>query len=152
MFSLFHLCTSHVLHPFMQHRLQTLRSTLLHNVTPHAVETPTSCLFPSCLLMLVGILKWVEFRTKHSSWTCLIMPTCGERSREARVSDIKQEYATGNRPEGNIFLACPPVDAHGETMPVCVCVCVLAARMRGLGFISTSNWWVVQVQFYVRCL
>ncbi len=58
------------------------------------------------------------------------MPTCGEASREARVSHIKyQGYATGSHPEGNTSLASPPADAHGETMSrrVCVCVCVCVA-------------------------
>lgn len=53
------------------------------------------------------------------------MQTCGETSREDRVGHIKQGYATGDLPEGNISLAFPPVDVHGATMSsVCVCVCV----------------------------
>lgn len=90
---------------------------VLHNTT--CGGDPYQLSYPSCLWMLVGILKWVEFKTKLSSWSCWLMPACGEKSREAQVSCIKQGYATGNLPEGNISLASPPVDSHaqGETMP-----------------------------------
>lgn len=94
----------------------------------HLQRRPLPATPPSCLWMQVGILKWVEFITKHSSWSCWLMPTCGERSREAQISRIKQRYVTGNPPEGNISFASPPGDAHGETMWWRVCVC-MSGRM-----------------------
>ena len=62
----------------------------------------------------------------------LLMPTCGERGREARLCHIKQGYATGSRPERNISPASPPVEMlmERQCQGVCMCVC-LYERIQG---------------------
>ena len=99
----------------------------------------------------------MEFTTKCSSRSYWLIPTCGERSREAGVSHIKQWYATGNGPEGKHLPLLPHLLMLIGRQCQGVCVCMVAAWTLKGGCnlnikLPISLPFLVRLQFYATCL